>query len=244
MFSIYLLEDNDKQRAYYREIIDNTVMINDYSIDVIESNNMESFYNSFSKDQFGLFFLDMEIDGDIKAGIKIAEFVRNSIPDARIVFVTTHEELAFLTLERKISPLDYVLKDKSSKDIKEKIINDIELTEKYYQSSIFKKELTFGYKVGSKYFSIPMKELVLLYTEKNSPGRVNLESDNRKVSFPSNLNLIEAKYSNLLRVDKSSLANVDRVVSYDSRKRILYLDNGIQCGVSIRKSSVVSKIFK
>ena len=49
MFSIYLLEDNDKQRAYYREIIDNTVMINDYSIDVIESNNMESFYNSFSK---------------------------------------------------------------------------------------------------------------------------------------------------------------------------------------------------
>ena len=24
MFSIYLLEDNDKQRAYYREIIDNT----------------------------------------------------------------------------------------------------------------------------------------------------------------------------------------------------------------------------
>lgn len=35
MFSIYLLEDDDNQREYYREIVDNTIMINDYSIKVV-----------------------------------------------------------------------------------------------------------------------------------------------------------------------------------------------------------------
>ncbi|PMD73775.1 response regulator transcription factor [Companilactobacillus nuruki] len=244
MFSVYLLEDDDNQRAYYREIVDNTIMINDYAMNVVEVSNTESFYDNFSKDQFGLFFLDMEIDGDVKAGLKIAEFVRNNMPDARIVFVTTHEEMAFLTLERKVSPLDYVLKDNDSEEIKEKITKDIELTEQYYQDSIYEKEMTFGYKIGSKYFSVPMKELILLYTEKETPGQVNLESDNREMSFPENLNALEAKYDNLVRVDKSSLVNVDRLVSYDARKRILYLDNDFQCSVSIRKSSVVSKLFK
>lgn len=244
MFSVYLLEDDDNQRKYYRKIVDNTIMINDYSIKVVEASNTKSFYESFSKEQFGLFFLDMEMDGDVKAGLKVAEFVRHNIPDARIVFVTTHEELAFLTLERKISPLDYVLKDNDSEEIKEKIIKDIELTEQYYQDSIYEKEMTFGYKIGSKYFSVPMKELILLYTEKESPGRVHLESDNREMSFPGNLNSLENKYSNLLRVDKSSLVNIDRMNSYDIHKRTLYLDNDVQCDVSIRKSSAVSKLFK
>ncbi len=244
MFSIYLLEDNDSQRKYYREIVDNTVMINDYPVNVVESSGTESFYDSFTKEQFGLFFLDMELDGDVKAGLKVAEFVRSNIPDAKIVFVTTHEELAFLTLERKVSPLDYVLKDKSSEEIKTQIIRDIELAEQYYQTSIFRKEKTFGYKVGSKYFSVPMKELILLYTEKDAPGRVKLEANNREMSFPGNLNALEDKYDNLLRVDKSSLINVDRIVSYDRHKRILHLDNDVQCAVSIRKSSVVSKLFK
>jgi hypothetical protein len=56
MFSVYLLEDNDNQRKYYKEIVDNTIMINDYSIKVVEASNTKSFYDSFSKEQFGLFF--------------------------------------------------------------------------------------------------------------------------------------------------------------------------------------------
>ncbi|WP_057880640.1 response regulator transcription factor [Companilactobacillus kimchiensis] len=243
MFSIYLLEDDEQQRAYYREIIDNSIMINNYTIEVAELNDVESFYNAFSKEQFGLFFLDMEINGDIKAGVKIAEFVRNSMPDAKIVFVTTHEELAFLTLERKISPLDYILKDNDKEEIGNKISKDISLSQEYYRNSIYEKENIFGYKIGSKYFSIPMKELIRVYTEKESPGRVHLESDSREMSFPGNLNSLEDKYNNLIRVDKSSLVNIDRVSSYDVHKRILYLDNDYQCDVSYRKSAKVSRLF-
>lgn len=244
MFPIYLLEDDNSQRGYYKEIVENTVMINDYSMKVIEANGTKSFFDVFKKGQYGLFFLDMEMDGDTKAGLKVAEFVRKNIPNAKIVFITTHEELSFLTLERKISPLDYILKDSSSENVKAKIIEDINLTQKYYEDDIYHKVSTFGYKIGSKYFSVPMKEVIILYTDKSFPGQVSLDADNRHVSFPGNLNALEEKYENLLRVDKSSLVNKDKILSYDSHKRVLSLVDDINCNVSIRKSGTVTKYIK
>lgn len=218
-------------------------MINDYSMEVTEANGTESFFDIFKKSQYGLFFLDMEMDGDTKAGLKIADFVRKNIPNAKIVFITTHEELSFLTLERKISPLDYILKDSSSENVKKKIIEDINLTQKYYEDDIYHKVVTFGYKIGSKYFSVPMKEVIILYTDKSFPGQVSLDADNRHVSFPGNLNALEKRYDNLLRVDKSSLVNKDRIDNYDKLQRILHLDANIDCNVSLRKSAIVTKFM-
>lgn len=89
-----------------------------------------------------------------------------------------------------------------------------------------------------------MKDLILLYTLKEFPGRVNLETSNRKVSFPGNLNSLEEKYTNLLRVDKSSLVNTNKIINYNSHTRRLYLENNVDCNVSFRKSAEVSKYFK
>ena len=88
-----------------------------------------------------------------------------------------------------------------------------------------------------------MKELILLHTEKSLPGQVSLESVNRHAAFPGSLNALEKEYDNLLRVDKSSLVNIDKIVSYDSRKRILYLVEDISCNVSFRKSPKVNQVF-
>lgn len=244
MFSIYLLEDNSSQRNHYKRIIENWIMINDFSMKLKESYTVKSFYDGFEKEQYGLFFLDMDIDGDVKAGLKVADYIRKDMPDAKIVFITTHDELSFLTLERRISPMDYILKDSDPDEIKSRILKDMGLAKSYYENSIYEKEKIFGYKIGSKYFSVPMKELILLYTDKESPGRVTLESDKRVASFPGNLTAIEKKYNNLLRVDKSYLVNTDRMDSYDAKSKILYLDNDINCYVSYRKSTEVSKFFK
>lgn len=244
MFPVYILEDNDKQREFYKSIVVNTIVINDYAMKVFDVGDVESFFNVFSETQYGLFFLDMEIGEDVKAGLKLSEWIRKNIPNANIIFITTHEELSFLTLERKVSPMDYVLKDFAVEKIKSHIIDDVNLSQKYYDNDIYSKRATFGYKIGSKYFSVPMEDLILLYTDKNLSGQVNLVSKNRRVSFPGNLNFYEKKYSNLLRVDKSSLVNNDKMVSYDSHKRTLYLENGISCDVSLRKSSTVKKMFK
>ncbi|GEO47350.1 response regulator [Companilactobacillus kimchii] len=244
MFPVYILEDNDEQREFYKSIIINTKVINEYAMDIFDVSSVKSFFDIFSETQYGLFFLDMEIDKDTRAGLKLAEWIRTNIPNANIVFVTTHEELSFLTLERKVSPMDYVLKDFTIEKIKSHIVDDVILSQKYYDKDIYTKRTTFGYKIGSKYFSLPMDELILLYTDKSLSGQVNLISKDRRASFPGNLNYYEKKYDNLLRVDKSSLVNKSKMISYDSNKRILYLENNLDCNVSLRRASLVRKRFK
>ncbi|WP_338215013.1 hypothetical protein [Companilactobacillus muriivasis] len=70
MFPIYLLEDNDIQREYYKGIIENTIMINDYSMNLTEAKNTKSFFDVFTKSQYGLFFLDMEMDNDTQGWLE------------------------------------------------------------------------------------------------------------------------------------------------------------------------------
>lgn len=141
MFNVYLLEDNENQRIYYRRIIENYIMINDYSMKVKSTGTVEEFYKEFEQQQYGLFFLDMEIDEDTKAGLKVADNVRRKMPDAKIVFITTHDELSFLTLERRISPMDYILKDNESNILRERIIKDIDLTRIIIKSLSTKKRI-------------------------------------------------------------------------------------------------------
>lgn len=69
MFSIYLLEDNVEQQAYYAKVIKNTIMINDYAMKLVcATNDVEKLESSILDQEQGLFFLDMEIGSQTDAG--------------------------------------------------------------------------------------------------------------------------------------------------------------------------------
>ncbi|WP_412989262.1 response regulator transcription factor [Pediococcus siamensis] len=245
MFSIYLLEDNLEQQAYYTKVIKNTIMINNYAMKLVcATNNVEKLEGSILDQDQGLFFLDMEISGQTDAGLKLASKIRQKMPFAQIVFISTHDELAFLTLERKIAPLDYILKDQLVEDIKSKIIEDINLAQEQYVKSIYHQQTLFGYRIGSRYFSVPMSELIMLYTIKERPGSVTMIAENRQAEFPGNLNNLEEKYSNLFRCDKSYLVNLDHVRSFDAQAKRLQFNQGLVCKVSFRKARDLTKLLK
>ena len=245
MFSIYLLEDNLEQQAYYMKVIKNTIMINDYAMKLVcATNDVEKLESSILEQEQGLFFLDMEIGSQTDAGLKLASKIRQRRPFAQIVFITTHDELAFLTLERKIAPLDYILKDKTLENIKSKIIEDINLARAQYVEALYHQQKLFGYRIGSRYFSVPMNELVMLYTVKERPGSVTVIAKNRQAEFPGNLNNLEEKYPNLFRCDKSYLVNLDHVRSFDAQARQLQFNQGLVCKVSFRKARDLTKLLK
>ncbi|GEN95974.1 response regulator transcription factor [Pediococcus ethanolidurans] len=245
MFSIYLLEDNPEQQAFYARIIKNTIMINDYAMKLVcATNSVEKLENGILDQEQGLFFLDMEIAKQTDAGLKLASKIRQKMPFAQIVFVTTHDELAFLTLERKIAPLDYILKDQSIEDIKSKIIEDVNLARSQYVESLYHQQSLFGYHIGSRYFSVPMSELVMLYTIKERPGSVTMIAENRQAEFPGNLNNLEEKYTNLFRCDKSYLVNLDHMTSFNAQTRQLHFNQGLFCKASFRKARDLTKLMK
>lgn len=96
MFPIYLLEDNEAQRVEYISIIKNIIMIKEYDMQlVVATGDLQELMNNVMNSKEGLFFLDMEIGEQTQAGLNLADEIRQQLPCAQIVFITTHEELSF-----------------------------------------------------------------------------------------------------------------------------------------------------
>lgn len=245
MFPIYLLEDDTTQQSEYERIIKNTIMINEYSMElVIATDSPNQLVEQIDDSKNGLFFLDMEIREDSQAGLKLASKIREKMPFALIVFITTHDELTLLTLERRISPLDYVLKDQGSDIIMQKIIKDINLAQTTLEAEVTHYHDVLVYKIGKRFFSVSMDDVIMLNTVKTRPGVVILTAKHRQAEFPGNLNSYEEKYPQLFRCDKSTLIRLDCIRNYDHQKKEVTLVGNIKCGVSFRKSRELNKILK
>lgn len=244
MFPVYLLEDNSIQRQKYAEYIKNGILINDANLELKSSTGtIEDFLNDYVPQEQGLYFLDMEIQANKLAGLNIAERIRKDTPLAQIVFITTHDELSLTTLERKIAPMDYILKDKGLEEIKQRITDDIELAQTNLQKYSHSSKDLLDYKIGSRYFSIMMDDLIMLYTQKDVPGRIFIVTKSQLAEFNGSLNTFEEEYPNLFRCNRSYLVNLENATTYDSRTRTLMFVDGSNCEVSFRKNKELIKIL-
>lgn len=244
MFPVYLLEDNEIQRQKYAEFIKNGILINDANLELkAVSESTEDFYQTYVPQEQALFFLDMEIKGDKLAGLNIAEKIRKDTPLAQIVFITTHDELSLTTLERKIAPMDYILKDRGLEEIKQRITDDIETAQSNLQKYSHSSKNLLDYKIGSRYFSILMDDIIMLYTQKDVPGRIFIVTKNQLAEFSGSLNTFETDYPNLFRCNRSYLVNLENATTYDSRTRTLSFIDNSTCEVSFRKNKELTKLL-
>ncbi|BDR57072.1 DNA-binding response regulator [Xylocopilactobacillus apis] len=243
MYPVYILEDNLEQREAYVTAVKNSIMINDLSMELIcATDNPATLISSIKQDHQGLFFLDMEINGVKVGGLQTAVNIRNKIPGAHIVFITTHEELSLLTLERKVAPLDYISKSHGLDYIKQSIMADMLKVEQLIKSEKYKKENIFTYRIGNHFFSVPLSELVYLTT--SNSGRVTVRTLTKDAEFFGNLNELSQKYPMLYRCDKSYLVNLDLLESFDNSNRELHFRGGSVAYASFRKARELAKILK
>lgn len=191
MYPVYILEDNLEQQKSYVTAVKNSIMINDLAMELIcATDDPDTLTSSIEQEHQGLFFLDMEIYGVKEGGLQTAVNIRDKIPGAHIVFITTHAELSLLTLERKVAPLDYISKSYGIDYIKQSIMADMLKVEKLLKSEKYKKENLFTYRIGNHFFSVPLSELVYLTTTTvpNNSGRVSIRTLTKNTEFIGNSN--------------------------------------------------------
>ncbi|WP_125569175.1 response regulator transcription factor [Companilactobacillus insicii] len=245
MLPIYLLEDDDVQRENYIKFINNSIMINDANMQLkLATAKTEGLFDSCVAPEKGIFFLDMEIGDNNTAGLDAAERIKKEVPLAQIIFITTHDELSLVTLERRIAPLDFILKNKGIDSIKKSINNDIVLAQKYYNNFAHHSQNLFNYRIGSRFFNVLMDDVIILFTEKVAPGQVTLITKNQRSAFSGSLNSIESVYQDLFRCDRSYLVNLDNATTYDSKNRILTFIDNSTCKVSFRKGRELLSILE
>lgn len=113
MYPIIMCEDNRIQLQQLDTLVENYILFHSDLFKVeLQASQPQQVVNYLDdcEPQNGIYFLDIDLQADID-GIQLAEIIRQKDVQAEIIFVTTHDELAPLTLKRKVAALDFIAKD-------------------------------------------------------------------------------------------------------------------------------------
>ena len=96
--NIFICEDNESQREKIKNIILDTIMIENLDMEIVldtaNPKELLEIIKEYSKNN--IYFLDVDLRHAIN-GIQLAEKIRDKDPRGFIVFITTHAEMSYLT---------------------------------------------------------------------------------------------------------------------------------------------------
>ncbi|MBO1126633.1 response regulator transcription factor [Enterococcus faecalis] len=228
-YPIILCEDNLVQLQQLDNIVRNYILFHSELLRIeLKTQSPEEVkeYLIKFKPKNGIYFLDIDLNHSIN-GIQLAELIRKSDAQAKIVFITTHDELAPLTLKRKIEALGFVSKDQDFDTYRSEIMSLIELAQKRIDALRFARKISFSFSIGTQMYNINMDDIYFIEPSE-IPHRLVLYTTHAQYEFYGKLNDLENKYSSLFRVSRGCLANLSNVFEIDFKKRTLLFDEGIE----------------
>jgi len=242
MVSIFICEDKLEQKNGLEKIIKdyvNTEKLN-MKIELSTDDPMAVLnYVHENVDLGGLYFLGVGLNHEMD-GISLAVKLRTLDPSGKIVFVTAHAELAFLTFKYKIEALDYIIKGTDLEEIKKKIEECVQIA---YERQLASKESSRRYfmvKSSDKINVIPLEE-IMYFKVSEIRDRLILHLEGSKIQFRGFLKDVEDYHCAFVRIHHAIVANKHNIKSIDSKKMEVEFVNGATCGVSARKLKVLEK---
>jgi len=240
MMQILICEDDTRQREYMEIVVKR-----DRDVALALSTSDPAYVLEYVQAHPGegrLYFLDIDLQHDQMNGIELGVKIREIDQMAKIVFVTTHAELAHLTFKHKISALDYIVKD-NPKDMEARIHECIDvarerfLLEKQEQMKYFKVD------AGGEVWSIAYDEILFFETHMNIRHRVILHTENGKIDFRGFIGEIEKIMPEFYRSHKSYLLNISKINYIDKLTKEAVMPNGKRALVAQKKMAELVRVI-
>lgn len=249
MLEIIILEDSRHHLTWIANFIKRYTEFEelDTSIKLVTSDvrSIQKFVKT-SNHQNILFFLNAEsLASDLNI-IELGKYIRHWLPLASLVFINGHEKLSTMLLEHRLTPLDCISKNKNDDDIEESIREDINVALGLVISHMKNNPERFVYKLHTRYYDIPMSEVLYVASKPNHVNRVVLYAKNRIIEINDSLSSIEKRHKNLFRSHKGFVINLMSVSYFDIRINRVYfdVDNQIWCPLSVRKKQNFKKAWQ
>jgi two-component system response regulator AgrA len=162
----------------------------------------------------------------------LAAKVRDIDMYGKIVFITTHIELSYLTFQHKIEAMDYIIKS-SLEDIASRVQECIETAYKRYLDSSFKKEC-FQVKVGDEVRNIPLED-IMFFASHHKPHKLMMYTKNSYIEFYGSLSDVAEISPDFYRCHQSFVVNAKNIKSINKTKREVEMVNGEVAFVTAKK---------
>ena len=240
---IILCDDDIMLMTHYKQIIKNLIMINDYDMELVlvttDPHDVLLYHHKANLTNC-LFFLDIDLGKNL-TGIDVAQLLRKENEFAKIVFITSHQELALETLKRQIAPLDYIVKD--GKTEKQQIENILKICNEQTVINHKSNLRHVSFAIGSRNFKIDLASIYFLETSVTA-HKVILYGENMMYELYGKMNELEKEYPELLRVHRSFLINTNQIRSVDFKTRRIVFPEEYTCDFSISKTKVLKMNLK
>lgn len=244
-YPIIMCEDNPIQLQQLDTLIENYILFHSDLFEVAlkaDTPDKVTQYLEQVQPRNGIYFLDIDLKAEID-GIQLAGIIRQKDVQAEIIFVTTHDELAPLTLKRKVAALDFIEKDQPLDDYRQEIYDTLDYAKKIIDETRTVQKKGFSFEVGSQVYNLDKSEVVFLEAS-DIPHRLNLDSTNGKFEFYGKLTELESKYPFLFRISRSCLINPENIHHVDFSIREIGFTDGNTRKFSIGKSKKLKQILK
>jgi two-component system response regulator AgrA len=234
MLSIIICEDDWRQRQTIETYVKNYIMMESLDMELVFSTGNPLEVLEFVKSKpkmIGLYFFDVDLQHEM-SGLTLAAEIRKYDDLGKIVFVTTHGELSYLTFTYKIEAMDYIIKDNKD-DLQRRICESIQLAHERVTNDRSNQKKLFKLKDGDTIRSIDTADIIF-FESSSASHKIILHLENGEIEFYGALKEIEDQCSSFYRCHKSYLINRDHISKVIKSERIVEMSNGEECLVSVR----------
>jgi len=244
-YPIILCEDNQIQLQQLDQLVENYILFHSdlfkIELKAFAPNQVIDYLND-STPKGGIYFLDIDLNAEIN-GIQLAEIIRTLDVQAQIIFVTTHDEMAPITLKRKVAAIDFIEKDQPLDDFRKEVYDTLTYAQQLLDATRTVQKKGFSFEVGTQIYNLDKSEVIFLEAS-DIPHRLNLDSTNGNFEFYGKLTELEEKYPFLFRISRSCLINPENIHHVDFSIREVGFVDGSTRKFSIGKSKKLRNIIQ
>lgn len=240
--SIFILEDDVVQAQQAKRLVEEICEQHQLPYDFIEvtSKYTEIIEKIPLTTSVPIYFLDIEIRGEERKGLQVAQEIRKYDSRGIIVFVTTHANFAPISYQYMVSALTFIDKglpyDKRYQLFEQCLL--------HYQTQNSADIPTDDFVVENSHSTIRVPFETVEYVMTDEPHRLALVTTDRLIHFYGTLKEIETLDERLLRCHQSYVVNTVQISSYDAAEKMIVLKSGKRIPVSRRLGRQVRQLVK
>ena len=236
---IFICEDDNEVLKRIERVIKNYIMINDLSIEIITSstNPLNILEESSKHGIANSYFLDIDLGENAMTGIDLGKKIRDIDPFAKLIYITSFDNMQVRILNEMIAPLAYIIKNSSDMDENiRKVLTKV--YEQYIKSTRLNSNIgKVPIKVGLKQEFYDISELLYFEALEGHKIRLNLVND-KEITFFGKISNLEILHPSIYICHRSYAINLENIDKLDS-ETVIFKD-----GTSIYLSSKTIRRIK
>lgn len=236
VYPVFICDDEPRQITIIDQILGKAE-------DILANNNEIRFRTSFAtnfedavkyfdqnKDEGGIYFLDIELgtDKNQNNGFDLAEIIKKQDDRAQIIFITTHDDMSLITFQRRLGPVDYIVKPRSESEVRDfqvRLVKTIDISLDHLRKFNYMKKMTFSYRIGRLVQNINVDDIIYITTT-STPHKLLLVELNGQAQFLGTISKYANSNAMLVQISQSCLVNPKNIKAIDLKNCRVQFVNG------------------